>query len=293
MRRTFGCAILFLWSVMPVRAYCAAQDSTATDSSKARAITRKEFAVKLNISQLAYSDWAKGGENSLTYSVGLDGKLEKEYPKFTWMLTHKLVFGQTKIVNRSIRNAIDKIDVYGNIALKKKKFLDPYFSVSLITQFARGYNYKKDPPQLKSDFWDPAYLTESIGVGYAVNPNFKNKLGYGVKHTFTRQFHNYSDDPETKDVVEKNKIEHGLNFRSDLSAKPKENIKIETTMELFSNFGTFEEIDVRWDSKFTLRLAKCIVTELSIYLLYDRDMFTKLQLKEFLSIGIVYEFFKE
>jgi hypothetical protein len=193
--------------------------------------------------------------------------------------------------DQGIRNTIDKIDIFGDIALNKK-VLNPFFSVSFLTQFSKGYDYGVEPKLAKSNFWDPAYLTESLGLSYAPNEVFSCKLGVAVKETFTRNFNGYSDDPETSEV-EKVLIEPGLSSRSDLTLALNEKLKYSSLLELFSNMAALDEVDWRWDNKLEISLSKLIAAELSVYLLYDKNMAAKTQIKQFLSIGLVYDVFDE
>ena len=170
------------------------QDTTAVE-----VVTKKDLMIQLYVWQISYTNWAKGGDNAFTYRACLSGKIEREYLGFIWYLKHNFVFGQTHLGDKGTRNSVDKIDVYGNFTWENKFLLNPYLSVSLNTQFATGFDYKKEPPVAKSDFWDPAYVVESMGTGLVMNDNLKNKFGFAVKETFTRKYRTYSDDPKSTD----------------------------------------------------------------------------------------------
>jgi len=266
--------------------------SLAQDSLKSEIKTVKELTAKFNLSQLSFTNWVQGGENSMAYTAGISGKYEKDYPKLNWLITQEFIFGQTQLGDQGIRNSIDRINIYGNITLKKK-ILQPYFSVNFLSQFTKGYDYSGEEKIAKSDFWDPAYLTESIGLVYAPSKHFKNQLGVAVKETFTRNFRSYSDDTETENVFEKTLMEPGLNYRADVLFNINKKMEFTSLFEMFSNLSSVEEIDVRWDSKIVMKLSKYIAAEFNLYLLYDKNMLSKTQIKEFLTIGLVYEVFGE
>ena len=143
----------------------------------------------------------------------------------------------------------------------------------------------------KSDFWDPAYVVESMGTGLVMNDNLKNKFGFAVKETFTRKYRTYSDDTKSTDYQEWIKIEPGLNCRSVLSLKVNSMMKFSSTLELFSNIQGFKEVDIRWDNNLSAKVVKYVSVNLSAYILYDKNMTPKTQIKQFLGIGFMYDIF--
>ena len=133
-----------------------------------------------------------------------------------------------------------------------------------------------------------------VNVGFfsvKFNEIVQTKLGFALKETFTRNFRSYSDDPKTKWIKEWFKIEKGINSRTDLSYNINKSMKISSKLEIFSNLSTFKEIDARWDSQFRAKLTKFFSINLSVYALYDYDDSQNVQIKQFLGIGFVYNFF--
>ncbi len=251
----------------------------------------KELTTRLDVSQISFSNWAKGGENSWSYTSNLTGKWGKETENFRWLFHTDLAFGQNMLGEQGVRNTQDRIIFEANITWKSKKYLNPYASFSLNTQFATGYDYKKDPPVPKSDFWDPAYLIQSTGFGFRVNDHFAVKWGFALKETFTRNFRQYSDDPKTRDVQETTRIEPGVKTRTDYIKKVNSNLKYVTMLELFSDLRGVRDIDVRWQNKLEAKVAKYVSVNLEVFLLYDRDVIARAQVKQFLGIGLFYSFF--
>ena len=262
-----------------------------TEQEKSKTALVKELTSRIDVSQISFTNWAKGGDNTIIYNTGLTAGLKKDTPKHSWFVHGDFSFGQTKQGNKGVRNTLDRIDLDASMTIKKKKLMNPFVLLTLDTQFARGYDYKKDPPVAKSDFRDPVYLIQSLGTGVQFSSTVKTKLGFAMKETFTNQFRQYSDNPKTKNKKEWFKIEHGLNSRTDFSHKINHSMSVVSKLELFSNLKTFEEIDVHWDSKFQAKLAKYISVNLSIYTLYDHDISSKTQIKQFLGVGFTYNFF--
>jgi len=98
-----------------------------------------------------------------------------------------------------------------------------------------GYDYSQDSPVAKSNFFDPAYLTQDIGARVNIKTVFSSHLGVGLKETITSVYNQYSDDTET-DEVEKIKVETGISSKSNLNAKIFKKFQIKSELKLFKPF---------------------------------------------------------
>ena len=251
----------------------------------------KELLGRLNVSQVSFTNWAKGGENAWSYTSNLSGKIQRETKRFLWFVRGDFAFGQSMIGGEKVRNTKDRLEMEFNATWKESRYLNPYISAMLLTQFARGYDYRKDPPVPKSDFWDPAYLTQSAGFGYRLNEIFSTQVGMAVKTTFTRNFRKYSDNPRTPHIQETRKIEPGVKSESNLLLKINSNLRLECKLVLFSDLKAVRAVDVRWENKLDAKVAKFVAVNLELDALYDRDMTKLWQWKQFLGIGLSYSFF--
>jgi hypothetical protein len=247
----------------------------------------RKMVMGINLTQSAYSNWAKGGENSIAWSVRLDGDFKRNGGNWDWRFTNVMVFGQTKQQGESPRTTLDKIDIDGTVALKRVPYLNPYFSLGIMTQFSKGYNYKLSPPQAVSNFWDPAYVEQGLGARVKVKSVFDSHLGVGLKQTFTNHFRQYSDDPDTPER-ENLKFETGIQSKTNLNANLFANFHVKSKLQMFSNFENLNIIDVIWDTLFTAKLNKYIVVTVNLQMNYDKDLIDKVQFKEVTGIGLSY-----
>ncbi|MBN2415683.1 DUF3078 domain-containing protein [bacterium] len=267
------------------------RDSTATDSSAAASQPwKRRLNGTITLAQTGYSNWAKGGQNSITWNTRLTGDASRTLKKWHYVFSALLVFGQTKQEDESVRNAADQIDLDAAIACKTNKYINPEFGVGLLTQFSKGYDYKKEPPVQKSNFFDPAYITQSLGGMMKIGARFSSRLGIALKQTVTRDFNAYSDDPKTE-KVEKIKIESGIDSKTDLvNAELSSSLVLRSKLYMFSSFEHLDVIDMDWDTLFTAKVNSHIVVTLNILLKYDKDLIDKLQFQETTSLGLSYNF---
>jgi hypothetical protein len=247
----------------------------------------------LTLTQVAFTDWAQGGENALSYTLGADGKstLDEEIPN--WSSSYKFAFGQTRLGGQSLRKTDDIIDVSSVFIYKLGTFINPYASASLKTQFAKGYTYPRQDSSVQvSAFFDPAYLTQSAGVGYQPIKEMKTRLGVGLREVITNNFSlYYTDDPKTLDKIEKTTIDGGMESVTEIEWQLEDNVLLTSKLELFAPFKTIDEIIVRNNSSVTAKVSKYITAILNVQLINEKKITPRTQVKETIALGLSYTIF--
>ena len=251
---------------------------------------KKEVIGNLNFTQNNFDNWSQGGENSWSWQLDINAKFVNDQEKYNWSNSGKCSFGKTKIGDVEARKAADEIKLESVYTYKLGIHVNPYIAATGKTQFTKGYEYTSDAKEEVSNFMDPGYFTESIGVGYAPNDKIKSRLGAALKETITSDFYNtYTDDLNTE-KIEKTKVEIGAESTTDINLKLSETILFTSKLELFSNLERVDEIDVNWDNLFSAKISKFINVSLNVCLFYDKDISKKRQLKETLAVGLSYSF---
>lgn len=251
---------------------------------------QKEMVGSLNLSQTSFDNWSQGGENSLAWQLNLNAKFVNEQEKYRWTSSGKLSFGMVRVGSDVTKKSVDEIKLESVLTYKMGGFVNPFISATGETQFTKGYNYAVEPRMAISDFLDPGYFTQAVGLGYTPVDWIKTRLGAALKETVTRHFPQpYADDPATA-KIEKTKVEYGAESTTDFSRKLAENVLLTSKLELFSNLKAFDEIDVRWDNVLAAKVAKYLDVNFNFKLFYDKDISSKRQLKQALSLGLTYSF---
>lgn len=243
----------------------------------------------LNLTQIALKDWAQGGENALSYAVSINGRSMREDTSSLWTNTYKLAFGQARLGVQGLRKTDDKIDLESVISYKLRTFVDPYASVTLKTQFALGFTYDQTTGSKTavSKFFDPAYLTQTVGFGYQPVPQVKTRLGAGLREVITSQFNTYADDPTTSQV-EKVKVDGGFESVTNIDLNLDENLVFTSKLELFAAFHALDEVIIRADNTLSAKINKFISVILNMQIINDRRVTPRTQIKETLSMGLSY-----
>ena len=251
---------------------------------------KKKFVGSLNVTQIQYEDWASGGDNALSYVIILDSRVERNNSRYNWDISGKFAFGQTKQQGNETRNSVDRIETDLAMTYKLSNGINPFISLGIDTQFTTGYDYRKKPKIAKSDFADPVYLNQSFGASYKRGSEFSSRLGFAFKETYTQDHRIYSDNPETKDIKEWNKIETGIQSQTSVNVKISQNLSFDSKLRCFSTFEHIDVVDVKWDHSWRAKVAKYVSVNLNILIVYDKDVTLRTQIKESLAIGLTYTF---
>lgn len=250
---------------------------------------KHEMVSGLNLTQVSFKDWAQGGENALSYTLWLSGKSTQSMEMTSWANSYRMAFGQTRLGNQGLRKTDDEIYFESLLIYKLGVTVNPYGSFTFRTQFAKGFKYADDGSRTAvSQFFDPAYLTQSVGVAYSPTKEVTTRLGAGAREVITSQFTLYSDDPKTLNEVEKVKVEGGLESVTDVSWGFAENMLLKSTLEMFAPFNALDEIVVRNNTSISAKVNQYVTVNLSVQLINDITVTRKTQIKEALAIGVSY-----
>lgn len=246
----------------------------------------------LTLTQVGFTDWAQGGENALAYTIFADGKSIDDEENSNWTNTYKFAFGQTRLSNQGLRKADDIIDLSTVFTYKLRTLINPYAAATVKTQFAKGYMYPKaDSAVQVSAFFDPGYLTQSAGVGYQPIKEIKTRLGFALREIITNKFNQYSDNPETKDKIEKVSVDGGMESVTDVEWQLDDNILFTMKLEMFAPFKRFDEIVVRDNTSLVAKVNKYITAMFNVQLINEKRVTPRTQIKETIALGLSYTLF--
>jgi hypothetical protein len=241
------------------------------------------LSTSLTVTQTAYHQWAAGGSNVFVWTGGFNGSAIFDTTFWNWANEAKVIFGQSKQNGEAPRKTDDIIDLESVLTYKQKEYLNPYVSLNLQTQMAPGYRYEKENRIQISDTFDPAYLTNGIGIGYAPKKTFRTRFGLAARTTFARKFVNF-------DQGKKVGVESGLQWVTHAERRFNKYFFVRSRLNLFSSFEKFEYGNIFWDTLMQASLTKYIIVNLQTFVVYNAKVSKKTQFKEVLSIGLKYTF---
>jgi len=242
----------------------------------------------LGINQVSFNNWVKGGESSISWT--LYGNFKLENTTDIWTLKHQLkaVYGRAKIGESTYKTTENDLYMEDVLTYNAGWAVNPYFSNSLRTQVTTGYDYKITPAPVVSNFFDPGYITQTLGFGYNKINNVTTRLGIAIQEVITNKFNQYTDDLSTPDKKEKFKFETGIESVTDMNFNLDKNVMLTSKLRLFSRFESIDVWDIRWDNLLVAKFNNWLSVNFTYLLIYEKAQSFKTQTKETLQIGITY-----
>ena len=239
----------------------------------------------ITATQVSYTDWAQGGENALAWTTTLEGKSAYEVESYSWTSTYNFAYGNTKLGSQGVRKTDDKIDIASEFKYILGVYINPYIAATFKTQFTKGYAYDALGVGTPiSDFFDPAFLTQSAGAGYQPMPEVKTRLGAALREIMTTTYTNYAGG-------EKTKVEGGLESVTEVDTRLEENLFFKAKLELFSAFKKMDEVVVRSDNTLTAKISQYFSTNLNVQFIHEKAISTRTQVKQTIALGFSYVLF--
>ena len=272
-----------------------AQDTEVKDGWK------KGGVGSISFSQVSLTNWAAGGENSVSGNLLFSAFANMKKGKFTWDNNFDFAYGLLKQGDQSMRKSDDKLNLsskFGQHAYKSW-----YYSglLDFRTQISSGYEYAdiSENDVLISNFLAPAYLTVALGLDYKPSENFSVMIApLAGKVTIVND--TTLSVAYGVDAGQTVRNEFGGFVKIQLKKELMENVNFLTKLDLFSNYlNNPQNIDVNWEVLIAMKINKYLTATLSTTLLYDDDISIldsegnygpRVQFKEVFGIGLSYNF---
>lgn len=249
------------------------------------------FSVRpaLSLTQNAFQNWVEGGVSSVAWLAAASLNFDYTSPDIIWQSRAELNFGQTKLDTSYLKKTNDLIDLSSQVLFKIGSVFYPQALFKLRTQFAPGFDYATEPARQISGFFDPAYITQSVGMAYYKSDSLNFSVGIGLRQIVTREFAIYSDNPATPQP-------EYFNFTSgiDLNAVWLVGLLPQVSYRVHASaFSAFDRLNV-WDYRIrnTLRFVinDFLATQLGFTLLYQDLASQRIQWQQNFLLTLSYNF---
>jgi hypothetical protein len=284
----------------------------------------KKNRVGLDLSQITFLNWNAGGNNSIS---GLArGNFQRNYTKGNLKWSNELImrYGINKQEGREARKTDDQFQVSSNFGYKKDTLSNWYYAgrFNFQTQFANGYAYPNVDLAISKPF-APAYIFLGIGSEYSrkdLNLNvylspltqkttlvFDQRLADQGAFGVDKAIYEYDIDGNIVGVIREGKKyrnEVGILITNQWKKEVYKNMVLEHRVSLYTDYlNKFGNIDVDWQLQLEMVVNQYVKANIGTHIMYDDDIKAKeeidgqqvivgpkIQLKQLLGVGVVYEF---
>jgi hypothetical protein len=256
----------------------------------------------LSFSQVSLTNWAAGGQNSISGNglVSLFADFKKE--SLIWNNTLDIGYGLMKQGEDGVIKTDDKIDLLSKAGMKAAEHWYYAGLLNFKTQMMPGYNYPNDSVEI-SKLLAPAYLLGALGMDYKPSDNFSLFLApLTSKVTFVNDQALADAGAYGVDPGKKSRFEFGGYIRAAYKVDITENIAFQTKADFFTNYlENPEKIDVNWETLLMMKVGQFITLSFATHLIYDYDVkfdttgdgegdTDKVQFKQLIGVGLSYKF---
>lgn len=241
-----------------------------------------DFSISFN--QVNFTNWAAGGENSVSGVTLFNYDVNYNDGSNSWK--NKIILGYgMQFLGENYKKTDDKIDLssmYGR-ALNEK--WDIAILAFLKTQFAEGFDGGNDSVYI-SKFMAPGYA--GIGPGFDYKPaeyfslfmspataqwvivNDQRLADAGAFGVTPAEYDTAGVKIKDGEMVQ---FQFGANIKAAFKKDIAKNVNLETTLELFSDYlNEPQNIIVRWDVVFDLKVNEWLSAKLTTNLIYDHNI---------------------
>ena len=298
---------------------CIAQPIIRTEKEKDTTYWVHKNVVNFDLTQIAFSNWNAGGNSSI--SGLLRGTFQKKFTRGKVLWNNELLtrYGVNKQEGRELRKTDDQFVLNSNFGYKKSETSNWYYSgrFNFTSQFVEGYAYPNKDIAISLPF-APAYIFLGIGTELnlkekdfniymspltlkttlVLNQRLANQGAFGVRGATFDEFGNILSEGR------RNRTEMGVLINNYWKKEVYKNIVYESRLILFADYiNRVGNIDIDWQSQLDMEINEFVKANITLQMIYDDDTKAKkeidgqqvtvgprLQLKQVLGIGVVYEF---
>ncbi len=272
------------------------------------------FSTSFSLNQTYLSNWSKGGENSFSSLLDIQGGAiyTDTKAKTKWTSSGRLKFGNIITEEYGLRTNTDMLEFNSQYNKEIKEKIDFSAVFYMKNQLAKGYNFPNDSVVV-SKFLNPGTFTVGLGVEY--KPFNKTSLNFSLlsyKNTFVLDTANIDQTLHGIDAGKRARQEMGGQLVIKNSLSILEDLNISNKIRLFSGYlNNPENIDVDWEIDIEKKISWYFTILLNLHMIYDDDIrfpvlddndepvilpdgseykVPKLQFKQFLGLTFLFKF---
>ncbi|MDL2241152.1 DUF3078 domain-containing protein [Bacteroidales bacterium OttesenSCG-928-K22] len=280
-----------------------AQDATP-DTTAAPKKWDLGLTTSINFSQVTFTNWAAGGDNSFSLNSFVNTFANYKNGKHNWDNSLQLGYGIINTKDQPLKKSDDKINLDSKYGWEINKLFRVTASLNAKTQFSSTYEYKDDgTANLVSNFMAPGYLTAGVGIDIVplkwLSINVSPAVGKLTFVTIEELQVQYGND-----LGQVCKPRFGGLIKIDMKKEVLKNVELASNLTLFTDYLDESSFDiaVNWDVFIIMKINKFLSANLTTNLIWDRDILTtdtngdgvkdvaKAQFKELFGIGLTFSF---
>lgn len=276
------------WSILLV--FCTLQLSA--QDKKAKKPTPKwkihgRFAFIFN--QSSFTNWAAGGDNTIAGNINVNYDFNYKKDNINWDTRFISSYGVSYISDKGYRKTDDRFELNSLLGIKTGKYWFLSFLGNFRSQFSNGYNYKKEPKVLVSQYLSPAYTTLGPGMLWKKS----DKLNFNIAPA-TARWTTVNQLFSGKFGVEQGSttaFSLGFNLTGYYKFSIMENIEMDNIINLYSDYlANVGNVDLDYQANIHFKVNRSIKMHMTFHTIMDDNSSSKVQFRQLFGLGVNYSF---
>ena len=229
-----------------------------------------EFGFKFN--QVALTNWAAGGQNSIAFNSTFGLKFDYAKDQWKWDNLLFLGYGVSKQGEDPLNKTDDQILFNTNLGYAIGKSWYATLNGNFRTQFTDGYDKPTDSLKI-STFMAPGYLVAGLGFEYKPHDGFIVTISpITNKTTFVLDESLSARGAYGVDTLSNVRAEFGAFLTLYFKKEIVKNVTLTTLYTMFGNYQNLAAWDINWDLILDFKINEFLSANLTTNLIYDEDV---------------------
>lgn len=265
------------------------ETTKAEDPEKKESNWKISGIISFNASATGLVNWAAGGNNNINMVAAANVSFLYKNGPFAWDSNIDTDFGESFVDNNkhNWQKTNDKINISTKFGWEMAKSWYLTALGSFKTQYAFGYDYSQDELSPISQFMTPSYTDISVGIDWKPNSIFSiyvspiaGRITTATNDQLREKY--FGIDYYNKFLVDgictrNYQAEFGASLKAGVNYAAIENLKIISTVTVFTPYSAKPHVDLDWDFSISYQFLKVLNVSLGTQLkYYDRVLFDKL-----------------
>ena len=263
------------------------QSKKKKDAPKPKWKIHGRFAFLFN--QSSFSNWASGGENTVAGNINVNYDFNYKKNNVNWDSRIITGYGLSHISDKGFRKTDDRFEFNTLFGLKTGKYWFLSFIGNFRTQYTKGFDYKKEPKVLVSEFFSPAYLTFGPGMLWKKSDKLNVNIAPATaRFTFVNDFFSGKFGVEEG---ENSVFSLGFNLSGYYKFVIMENVEMENILTMYTDYlAKVGNVDVDYQTNIRFKVNKNIKMQMTFHTIIDDDASSRVQFRQLFGLGVNYSF---
>jgi hypothetical protein len=242
--------------------------------------------------QSSFSNWSSGGENTVAGNININYDFNYKKKNINWDSRILAAYGSSYVGEKGYRKTDDRFEFNSILGIKVNNYWFISFIGNFKAQFTKGYDYKKEPEVLVSNFLSPAYLTFGPGLLWKKSDDLNFNIALATaRYTFVDDlFSGQYGVKEGRNTA----FSLGFNLSGYYKFMLMTNIEMENIFTVYSDYlADVGNIDIDYQTNIRFKVNKHIKMHMTFHAIIDDNASSRIQFRQLFGLGLNYSFHKK